>query len=117
MYLRISQDRAGDGTSIDRQRDDCQKLAAARGWTITEEFVDRDVSAYSAKPRPQFEALLKAIEAKEFDALVAYHPDRLMRRPFDLERLVNVCTMTGTREVATVAGDTNLSDGDGLAAL
>lgn len=117
MYLRISQDRAGDGTSIDRQRQDCQKLAAVRGWTITEEFMDRDVSAYSAKPRPQFEALLKAIEAKEFDALVAYHPDRLMRRPFDLERLVNVCTMTGTREVATVAGDTNLGDGDGLAML
>lgn len=117
MYLRISQDRAGDGTSIDRQRADCQKLAEARGWTVTEEFVDRDVSAYSAKPRPEFEAMVSAIGDRQFDALVAYHPDRLMRRPLDLERLVNACTMSGTRRIATAAGDTNLGDGDGLAML
>lgn len=117
MYLRISQDRAGDGTSIDRQRADCLKLAESRGWTVTEEFVDRDVSAYSAKPRPQFEAMVTAIEAGEIDALLAYHPDRLMRRPIDLERLVHACTVAGTRRIATVAGDTNLGDGDGLAML
>ncbi|EFQ82355.1 resolvase, N-terminal domain protein [Aeromicrobium marinum DSM 15272] len=117
MYLRISQDRAGDGTSIDRQRQDCLALASSRGWTVAGEFVDRDVSAYSAKPRPQFEAMVSAIEAGEFDALLAYHPDRLMRRPIDLERLVHACTVADTRRIATVVGDTNLGDGDGLAML
>lgn len=84
---------------------------------MTSEFVDRDASAYSSKPRPQFEMMVAAIEAGEFDALLAYHPDRLMRRPIDLERLVHACTVADTRKIATVAGDTDLGDGDGLAML
>lgn len=111
LYLRISQDRTGQQAGIDRQRADCEKLAAARGWTITGIYADNDVSAFSRKPRPEFERLVADIEAKEIDAVVCWATDRLYRRTTDLDRLVDV--LAGI-EVATVkSGDVDLSNADG----
>ena len=36
IYLRISLDREMDGLAIDRQREDCEKLAKFSGWEIVE---------------------------------------------------------------------------------
>lgn len=33
IYLRISQDRKMDGLAIERQREDCLKLASNECWT------------------------------------------------------------------------------------
>ena len=41
-----------------RQEADCRKLAEDRGLTVSEVYVDNDLSAYSAKPRPGYKALL-----------------------------------------------------------
>ncbi|HEY1127306.1 MAG TPA: recombinase family protein, partial [Actinomycetota bacterium] len=57
VYLRISQDREAEGLGVDRQRDDCAKLLADRGWEGVE-FVDNDVSATSRKKRPAWTAML-----------------------------------------------------------
>ena len=84
IYLRISQDRTGEQAGIDRQRADCEKLATARGWTITGIYADNDVSAFSRKPRPEFERLVADIGAKEIDAVVCWATDRLYRRTTDL---------------------------------
>ena len=111
IYLRISQDRTGEQAGIDRQRADCEKLATARGWTITGIYADNDVSAFSRKPRPEFERLVADIGAKEIDAVVCWATDRLYRRTTDLDRLVDV--LAGI-EVATVkSGDVDLSNADG----
>ena len=48
IYLRQSEDRNGDMLAIDRQREDCAKLCAQRGWA-TVEYVDNDTSASSGK--------------------------------------------------------------------
>ena len=45
IYLRISLDREMDGLAIDRQREDCEKLAQFRGWEIVETYVDQSISA------------------------------------------------------------------------
>ncbi|AXT83816.1 serine recombinase [Aeromicrobium sp. A1-2] len=114
MYARISQDRHGDGLSIERQRADCEKVAADRQWAITGEYVDNDISAYSGKLRPGFEAMLADIEAGQFDAVVAYHQDRLTRRPAEFETFLATCQRAGVKLFATARGDTNIGEGDGI---
>lgn len=114
LYARISEDRSGEGLGVERQKEDCRKIAESRGWEITGEYVDNDFSAYSGKSRPQFEALLADIENGEFDAVVTYHQDRLTRRPQEFENFLAICDKAGVKHFATVAGYTELGHGDGI---
>jgi DNA invertase Pin-like site-specific DNA recombinase len=113
IYARISDDREGSGAGVQRQLDDCRELAAKRGWTVGAEYVDNDISAYSGKRRPQYERMLRAIERGEHHAVLAYHLDRLHRRPIELETFADVCDRAGA-QVATVQQDLNLGTSDGL---
>ncbi|MGB7798254.1 MAG: recombinase family protein, partial [Pseudonocardiaceae bacterium] len=45
LYLRQSVDRAGDELGVTRQRQDCERLAVERGWTIVATLSDNDTSA------------------------------------------------------------------------
>lgn len=111
IYTRISQDRGGQAAGIARQREDCEALVQARGWTVAGLYEDNDVSAYSRRPRPAFERLMADIAAGEIDAVVAWTSDRLYRRTTDLARLIDDL---GKVEVATVkSGDVDLSTADG----
>ena len=47
VYLRQSLDRAGTNAAVDRQREDCLKLCAERGWEVARVWTDNDVSASS----------------------------------------------------------------------
>ncbi|VXC31982.1 hypothetical protein ARTHRO9AX_270001 [Arthrobacter sp. 9AX] len=53
IYARISSDQSGEALGVTRQLEDCRKLAADHGWTIGDEYVDNDISAYKGKPRPR----------------------------------------------------------------
>lgn len=108
VYLRQSLDRQGSNAAVDRQREDCLKLCAERGWEVVNTFVDNDVSASSRKPRPQYQRMLSQIEAGKADVLVAWHVDRLTRKITDLEHLIELSQNTGLR-IATVTGDLDLS--------
>lgn len=114
IYARISQDRAGEGLGVKRQLADCRAEAKRRGWPVVAEFVDDDLSAYSGKHRPGYRAMLEAIHQREADAVLVWHVDRLHRRPIELEEFVNTCTEAGLSDLATVHGDLNLGNGDGL---
>lgn len=76
VYVRVSQDRAGEGLGVERQREDCLVLAERLGWEVRDVYADNDVSAHSRKPRPEYQRLVRDIEAGEVDAVVAYRPDR-----------------------------------------
>lgn len=108
VYTRQSLDRTGSGAAVERQREDCRKLCAERGWTIVQEFTDNDVSASSKKPRPNYTKMLAAVERGEAEVLVAWHVDRLTRKITDLEHLIELAQKTGLR-IATVTGDLDLS--------
>lgn len=54
VYARISQDRSGDELGVTRQLEDCRAEAERRGWTVAEEYVDDDVSAFSGRKRPAY---------------------------------------------------------------
>jgi site-specific DNA recombinase len=87
-YCRISDDRQGQALGVERQGKDCQALLKRRGWSLAGSYVDNDLSAYSGKPRPGYQALLAAIEADQLDAIVAWDPDRLHRSPAELEHFI-----------------------------
>ena len=116
IYLRQSQDRNGDGFGIDRQREDTQRLTDSRGWTVTAEFVDNDVSALSRKPRPALVEMMRRVDAGEFDVIVARHMDRLLRRLSEFESVLERCNATRTRIVTAADGVDTSTDGGRLVA-
>ena len=114
IYARISRDVTGEGLGVERQLADCRKLAADRGWTVAEEYVDNDISAYKGKRRPSYERMLEDIAAGQRDAVIVYNTDRLTRRPIELEEFVQICESAGVQQFATVTADINLGNDDGM---
>jgi len=113
IYARISSDQSGEGLGVQRQLEDCRRLATERGWAVLDEYVDNDISAYSGKIRPSYERMLTDIEAGRVDAVLVYHLDRLTRRPSELEHFIDVCTAARV-DVTTVTGDIGLGNDNGL---
>lgn len=109
IYCRISQDATGEALGVARQLEDCTKTAEAAGWIVTEVYSDNDISASSGKPRPEYRRMLKAIEAGDVDAIVAWAPDRLYRKLADLEELIPLVEKHGTAIRTCRAGDFDLA--------
>ena len=113
MYCRISRDREGAGLGVERQEADCRALAETLGWTVRRVYTDNDISASSGARRPQYEAMMAALDAGEAGGLVAWHTDRLHRRPVELESFIDVCERRHV-DVRTVrAGHVDLSTASG----
>ncbi|MDI2097566.1 recombinase family protein [Ruicaihuangia caeni] len=114
IYARISSDTTGEGLGVQRQLEDCRKLAADRGWQVAEEYVDNDISAYSGKIRPAYQRMLQDMAAGLRDAVIMYNSDRLTRQPIELEEFIRVCDQAGIEQVASVSADFNIGTDDGL---
>src|SRR5688572_18922933 len=111
VYLRQSLDRDGTGLAVARQRDDCLKLCAERGWEPVE-YVDNDTSASSGKVRPAYARMLADVAAGSLGAVVAWDLDRLHRRPVELEHFIDLADRHRLA-LATVGGDADLSTDNG----
>src|ERR1700745_1863499 len=107
VYLRISSDPNGDQLGVTRQREDCERLCAERGWTPVE-YLDNDISASNGKHRPAYERMLADIESGAVGAVVAWDLDRLHRRPIELEKFMELADVHRLA-LATVSGDVDLS--------
>lgn len=107
VYLRQSKDRDRDELAVSRQREDCLKLCAARGWHSPVVYVDDDISATNGKRRPDYERLMGDVAAGKVGRIVAYHADRLYRQPRDLEDIIDVCNAHGV-ELHTASGELDL---------
>ncbi|WP_321779719.1 recombinase family protein [Schaalia cardiffensis] len=113
IYLRISLDREMDGLAIDRQREDCEKLAQFRGWEIVETYVDQSISASGkTKKRPAYLRMVQDYEAGLIDAIVVYDLDRLTRQPRELEDWIDRAESRGLLLV-TANGDADLATDGG----
>ncbi|WP_341230106.1 recombinase family protein [Nocardioides salarius] len=117
VYTRISADIEGLGLGVARQREDCEKLAAHLGWPVARVYSDNDVSAYSGKTRPEYQQMLEDLRNGEVDAVIVYHPDRLTRRPLELEQFIQALDAAKVRHVKFVSGDADFTTGDGLLVL
>jgi len=88
IVVRLS--RVTDATtSPKRQLQACRELCAKRGWEVVGVAEDLDVSAASTSPfdRPQLGDWLTN-RFGEFDVLVVYRMDRLVRRLLDLADVI-----------------------------
>lgn len=95
LYLRQSFDKRKDNAAVDRQRPAGKALIGERGWTFVREFSDNDKSAKYAGTRPDFKAMLKAINAGEISAIVSWDMSRLVRNGHDRHALVTACQEQG----------------------
>jgi DNA invertase Pin-like site-specific DNA recombinase len=84
-------------------------LAAALGWDVVEVYEDNDIGAYSGKRRPAYERMLADLAAGRVDAVIAWHPDRLHRRPDELEPFIELIEHTGALVRTCTAGELDLS--------
>lgn len=88
IYVRISQDRTGEELGVDRQREQCEKLATSRGWTVVKVYVENDTSAKGHKARPQWEAMMAEVEAGRIDVVIGWTIDRTLRSGKDRLRML-----------------------------
>jgi site-specific DNA recombinase len=89
IYARESK---GNPASRDRQREDCEALAAARGWEVADSSLgDDDLSAAGKRSRPGFERLLDTIASGGCDVVIAWAWERLERNRRDAVRLIEAC--------------------------
>lgn len=113
IYARISLDSEGDEHGVTSQLQQCRAFAAERGWTVAGEYTDNDVSAYSGVERPQFEQLLKDMNAGRIRHLLIWHVDRLCRRVADLVRVIEAAKAGGVEIHSLKAGEIDLSNASG----
>jgi hypothetical protein len=73
LYLRTSTERQ----HTENQRPDVEQLVRARGYEVVEVF-EEQVSAV-ARVRPEYDRMMKAAHAGEFNTLVVWSLDRLGR--------------------------------------
>jgi len=113
IYTRISEDRDGERLGVERQLDDCKKLAKRLGWTVGEIYSDNNLSASkSGVVRPAYQRLLVDVSAGRVSRIITDKPDRLYRKNTELEHLIDV--VGNGVEIRTVkAGDIDLSTTNG----
>ena len=93
IYCRISKADDDDQTGVDRQERICRDIADRLGLVVTREHVhvDNSRSAWQRnRKRPGWDKLLDSARQEDVRHIIAYHPDRLMRQPRDLEELLQV---------------------------
>ncbi|MFD7003943.1 recombinase family protein [Streptomyces mirabilis] len=80
VYCRISDDREGRQNGTERQERQCRDLAARNGDDVVAVFTDDDRSAYSGKPRPDYNKMLAFLRDGHADGAYALAPTRFYRR-------------------------------------
>ena len=81
IYLRVSTSKQ----ETSNQRRELEAVAKRSGWEIVKVFEDAGISGAKGRDqRPGLDALLKAVNAKEFDMVAAWSVDRLGRSLTDL---------------------------------
>jgi site-specific DNA recombinase len=108
VYGRVSvlketaarEDRPNVETSVGRQFRDCLDYAQRQGWPVARTYADEGISAFSGRTRPEFEKLIRDVDAGVLDGVLCWKLDRLCRRPRDLERLWEVCERRGARLIS-----------------
>ena len=114
IYLRLSTPDSTEHASIDRQRQDCRRLAGSLALPQREEFTDEAVSAYRRNQRrPGFDRLLDRIRALPRVVIITWHLDRLLRQPAQLEELLELAKTRHVRIETVHGGGLDLSGHEG----
>ena len=81
LYLRVST----DSQTTENQRRELKSVAKRSGWQIVQVYEDAGISGAKGRDkRPGLDAMMKAVNAREFDMVAAWSVDRLGRSLTDL---------------------------------
>jgi DNA invertase Pin-like site-specific DNA recombinase len=81
IYLRVSTTKQ----DTDNQRRELEAVAKRSGWQIVHVYQDAGISGAKGRDkRPGLDAMMKAVNAKEFEMVAAWSVDRLGRSLTDL---------------------------------
>src|SRR3982750_4259118 len=81
IYLRVSTSKQ----DTDNQRRELEPVAKRSGWQVAKVFEDAGISGAKGRDkRPGLDAMLKAVNAREFDMVASWSVDRLGRSLTDL---------------------------------
>src|SRR5258705_6870427 len=76
IYLRVSTSKQ----DTDNQRRELEAVAARSGWHVERVYEDAGISGAKGRDkRPGLDAMLKAVNTKEFDMVATWSVDRLGR--------------------------------------
>lgn len=107
IYARLSDVRKGETDGIERQVREAEAHAERLGVEIVERLVDNDLSAAKRKCRPAFERLMEGIAGNEWEVVVLRSLDRWVRRPAELERIIEVVEKSKVK-VEAIHGEIDL---------
>jgi DNA invertase Pin-like site-specific DNA recombinase len=97
LYCRASEDSTGREKSVTDQETDGHRWAEARGCEVTATFTDNDRSAsrFATKARPEFDRLVKEIDAGQIDIVWFWELSRSQRRLDVFAQLRDLCRARG----------------------
>lgn len=90
IYVRVStEEQAKEGFSINAQKQRLREFIKSQGWTLYREYVDE---GYSAKnlDRPAMQEMISDIKKGNFDVVLVYRLDRMVRSVLDLHALLKL---------------------------
>lgn len=123
IYARLSKNRNGISTNTAIQVAECLEEARhyASDRQLTPEIAvileENDISAsrYSIKERPDYEYLLELIRQNKVDVIFATETERLVRRPREMDKLIDLAETTTLRELYFTSDEGyNLSTPNGI---
>jgi site-specific DNA recombinase len=113
IYCRLS--KVG-GRSVERQEEDGHKLAAERGWEVVSVFKEHgSASPHARKARTEWLALVQAVEAGEFDAVILWMEDRSSRDVLAAGELVKAAQSVGMTRLVLPSLNYDLTDPEDVA--
>src|SRR5215211_5212830 len=108
IYCRRS--RRG-GRSVERQEQDGRRIAADKGWEVVAVYREwASASPYAKKSRKEWDELLTAVEAAQFDAVIVWMEDRTARDVIQAGVFVQACRKVGLKRLVLPSFDYDLSD-------
>ncbi|MGI5466594.1 recombinase family protein [Streptomyces sp. CA-132043] len=121
-HLRISSDRFGLETGVDRQLEDAEDSRKRLRWgPFAKVYRENDTSAFKKRKvirpdgtidwivlRPEFRQLLADLAAGVIDGGIFYDLDRLVRQPRDLEDLIDIVEYVKRPVTGATGGRMNL---------
>ena len=114
IYIRWSSAEQGRGSSLERQRDECSRHAAHKGWNVVDEMVDDGVSAFKGRHAAVGELgrFMSLVEAGAYPGGVVLLTEKLDRLSREHAKTVFSWMLRVTELgviVATVDGDRQYS--------
>src|SRR2546423_13212436 len=101
IYIRVSTSKQ----ETNNQRRELKAVAKRSGWEIVHVYEDAGISGAKGRDkRPGLDAMMKAVNAKEFDMVASWSVDRLGRSLTDLLSILQGLHEKGVGDTTTTAG-------------